>query len=366
MVVSRLVPRATPGRPDVSTISAVYAVHPPGGPGDWRTSLGQILVAVETDSGLRGIGVGGGGPAAIYVVEAVLRRLLVGQPLDSVAHIATLWDSMYGATLAYGRKGLVIMAISGVDLALWDALGRTQGQSVAQLLGGPRHTHLPCYSTTRDAEAAVSQGFKAVKLALSGATAEEAARLVAQTRPRIGPDIRLMVDAACRWTVDDTLRAAERMAPHHLSWIEEPIPPDDLDGYAALVRRSPVPIAGGEHEYTVRGFRELAARKAHTIWQPDVCWTGGLTQLRAIYALAAEHDIRVIPHRGGEVWSLPAIAALDPDPLAESGRPWMTWLNGQPPIVDGRIEVPTAPGFGADSTPEVEAMLAAARSKSLA
>src|SRR5215210_6546935 len=117
-------------------ITDVYAVHPPGGPGDWRTSLGQILVAVETDDGVRGIGVGGGGPAGIHVIDAVLRRLLIGQPLDSVTDVAALWDSMYAATIAYGRKGLVIMAISGTDLALWDALGRTQGKAVADLLGG--------------------------------------------------------------------------------------------------------------------------------------------------------------------------------------------------------------------------------------
>ena len=347
----------------MSRITSVYAVHPPGGPGDWRTSLGQILVAVETDAGIRGLGVGGGGPAGIHVIEAALRRLLVGQPLASIQDVERLWDTMYRATLAYGRKGLVIMAISGVDLALWDALARTQSKSVTQLLGGSKHTHLPCYATTGDPDAAVAQGFRAVKLALSGATAEEAARRVAETRPRIGPDVRLMIDAACRWTVADTLRAAERMAPHDLTWIEEPLPPDDLDGYAELCRRSPIPIAGGEHEYTVRGFRELAERKAHHIWQPDVCWTGGLTQLRAIYALAAEQGIRVIPHRGGEVWSLPAISALDPNPLAESGRPWMTWVHGQPPIVNGHIELPTTPGFGADPSPEVEALLNDARTQ---
>lgn len=342
-------------------ITRVYAVHPPGGPGDWRTSLGQILVAVETDDGVRGIGVGGGGPAGIYVVEAVLRRLLVGQPLERVADIEAHWETMYRATVAYGRKGLVVMAISGVDLALWDAVGRSQGKPVAQLLGGAPHTRVPCYATTRDPAGAVAEGFRAVKLALSGATADEAVALVVDTRALLGPDVTLMVDAACRWTHDDTLRAAERLAVHRLAWIEEPLPPDDLDGYASLCRRSPIPIAGGEHEYTVHGFRDLARRKAHDLWQPDVCWTGGLTQLRAIYALAAQEQVRVIPHRGGEVWSLPAIASLDPNPLAESGRPWMTWLHGQPPIVDGHIEIPTAPGFGVNPSPEVEALLSDAR-----
>ena len=326
-------------------------------------TLGQILVAVETEAGVRGIGVGGGGPVGVYLVHTILRPLLVGQPLDSIEDVERLWERMYRDTLAYGRKGLAIMAISGVDLALWDALGHSQGKSVAQLLGGARQAKLPCYATTRDPAAAVAQGFTAVKLGLAGAPPDEAVRLVAETRRRIGPDVKLMIDAWGQWSFDDSLRAAQRLAAHDLTWLEEPLPPDDHEGYARLSAVSPVPIAGGEHEYTVHGFRELAKVKAHPIWQPDVCWTGGLTQLKAIYALSQVEGTRVIPHRGGEVWSLHAIAALDPDPLAESGRPWMTWIEGQPPIVDGHIDVPDDPGFGVTPSADVETQLQKARAE---
>jgi L-rhamnonate dehydratase len=344
-------------------ITRVYAVHPPGpgGPRDWRMILGQILVAVETDAGMRGFGVGGGGPVGVYLVHTLLRPLLVGQSFDSTEDIERLWERMYRDTLAYGRKGLAIMAISGVDLALWDAFGHSQNKSVADLLGGARQTRLPCYATTRDPDEAVAQGFTAIKLGLAGAPPDEAVKLVAETRQRIGPRVKLMIDAWGQWSFDDSLRTAQRLAEHGLTWLEEPLPPDDHKGYARLSVVSPVPIAGGEHEYTVHGFRELAEVKAHPIWQPDVCWTGGLTQLRAIYALAAEEGTRVIPHRGGEVWSLPAIAALDPDPLAESGRPWMTWIEGQPSIVDGYIDVPDTPGFGVKPSADVEALLTEAR-----
>ncbi|HET7769201.1 MAG TPA: enolase C-terminal domain-like protein [Chloroflexota bacterium] len=345
-------------------ITALYAAHPegPGGPRDWRMTLGQILVAVETDDGVRGIGVGGGGPVGVYLVHTILCPLLLGQELDSIKDIERLWERMYRDTLAYGRKGLAIMAISGVDLALWDALGHSQGKSVATLLGGPRQSKLPCYATTRDPAAAVQQGFTAVKLGLAGGGPDEAIKLIAETRRRIGPGIKLMTDAWGQWSFDESLRAAQRLAEYDLTWLEEPLPPDDHEGYARLSELSPVPIAGGEHEYTVRGFRELAKLKAHPIWQPDVCWTGGLTQLKAIYALAAEEGTRVIPHRGGEVWSLHAIAALDSEPLAESGRPWMTWIEGQPPIQDGHIEVPDLPGFGVTVREDVEALLQKARS----
>jgi len=315
---------------------------------DWRTALGQILVVVETDAGLRGLGVGGGGAAGIHVVHSVLRSLVVGAEVEDVPAIERLWQRMYRATVPYGRKGLAIMAISGVDLALWDALGKLRKESVARLLGGPRHTRVPCYATTQQPVEAVARGFQAVKLSVGRGDVDEAIARVAQTRAEIGPAVRLFTDAGGQWDRVQSWRAAEEFAAYDVGWLEEPLPADGLEGYAELVRRSPVPIAGGEHEYTVHGFRELAAHRAHHIWQPDVCWTGGLTQLRAIYALAAEAGVRVVPHRGGEVWALHAIAALDPQPLAESGRPWMTWVRGQPEIAGGEIEVPDRPGFGVE------------------
>src|SRR5438874_6428207 len=133
---------------------------------DWRMALGQILVVVETDSGVCGLGVGGGGAAGIHVVHGVLRALVVGAAVEDVADVEALWQRMYRATVPYGRKGLAIMAISGVDLALWDALGRLRGVSVATLLGGSRQTRLPCYATTQQPVEAVARGFRAVKLSV--------------------------------------------------------------------------------------------------------------------------------------------------------------------------------------------------------
>ena len=152
-----------------------------------------------------------------------------------------------------------------------------------------------------------------------------------------------MLDAFMGWDVETSLDIARRVEPYGLEWLEEPLP---LDGYERLGRESPVPIAGGEHEYTARAFEGLMKRGVHRIYQPDVCWCGGLTQLISIYELAAHYGYRVCPHRGSEVWALHAISALDPDPLAESGRPWMDWVQGQPLIVNGMIELSDAPGFG--------------------
>ena len=325
----------------------VRACQPPcKSPPDWRTSLGQILIAIDTDAGLTGYGVGGGGLAGIHIIRTVLRDLLLGKDTEPVeAH----WQAMYDATLAFGRKGVAIMALSGVDLALWDLRGKAARKSVAELVGGPMHAFMPTYTTVwNDIPDALLGKHAAFKIHLGqNRDAGPLVDVVKRARDRVGRNVELMVDAWMKWDVPFTLRFADAVAPLGIAWIEEPLGPDDLAGYAELASRSPVPIAGGEHEFTAAAFAELIERRLHAIVQPDVCWCGGMTELVKIYALAKQHGVRVCPHRGTEIWGLHAIAALDPEPLAESGRPWMTWVGGQPEIVNGRIAAPKGPGFGA-------------------
>lgn len=328
-------------------IISVNACKPPcASPPGWRTALGQILVTVETDAGLVGFGVGGGGEAAVHIVDTVLRDLLVGKDVEPVEEH---WQAMYQATLPFGRKGVAIMAISGVDLALWDLRGKMAHRSIAHLLGGPTHRQVPTYTTVwDDIPDALIGRHSAFKIHMGAATGDldSLVAMVKRARARVGPDTALMVDAWMKWDVGFTLRFAERIVSCRLDWIEEPLPPDNLPGYAELVRQSPIPIAGGEHEFTAAAFAELIQRRLHHVVQPDVCWCGGMTELVKIYRMARDHGVRVCPHRGGEIWALHALAALDPAPLAESGRPWVTWVGGQPPILAGHIEVPTGPGFG--------------------
>jgi L-rhamnonate dehydratase len=339
-------------------ITDVRACQPltPDSPEDWRTSIGQILVAIDTDCGLTGYGVGGGGFAGIHVVRTVLRDLLLDRDPDQ---IETLWREMYDGTLAFGQKGLVVMAMSGVDLALWDVRGRAENASISQLLGGAKTTRLPTYITVWDNEALArvqDSGHQGYKLHLGAQSLDDesvaafADRIAGQLRDgraMIGPDRELMADAWMKWDRASTKAVIDRVSDLDLSWLEEPLPVDDEAGYAELVATSSVPIAGGEHEYTFAGFRHLVEQRLHTVLQPDVNWCGGLTELIRVYELARQHpEIRVVPHRGSEIWSLHAIAALDPRPLAESGRPWMSWVNGQPPIKDGWIELNDGPGFG--------------------
>ena len=171
---------------------------------------------------------------------------------------------------------------------------------------------------------------------------------VRDARELVGPGVPLMVDAWMKWDLQTTLEVAEGLEGLGVEWIEEPLPLFDIEGYRTLARESAIPIAGGEHEYTARAFQRLIDERLHQVLQPDVCWCGGLTELVKIYRMAQGTGIRVCPHRGSELWALHALAGLDPDPLPESGRPWMTWVGGQPPIIDGTVTLSDQAGLGVD------------------
>jgi len=335
-------------------ITQIRAIQPetPGAPQDWRTQLGQIVVQVQTESGEVGLGVGGGGAASIHVIDTVLRDLLIGRDARDVEQ---LHREMLRHTVFYGRSGLVVMAISGIDLALWDLRGKAQGCCVARLLNPAVDLtrSLPTYATVFDdvdAEQAIQTGHSAIKLHVERfgdrPDPSDIRQLVQRVRDRLGQEAMVMIDAFARWDFESSLEVAEAIADQQVSWLEEPLPPDDLDGYEALAGRSPVPIAGGEHEYTAAGFQQLIDRKLHHILQPDINWCGGLTTLVEVYRMAQSHGIRVCPHRGSEPFALQAIAALDDDPLAESPRNWFHSLAGAPQIEQGSIRPGEAPGFG--------------------
>lgn len=331
-------------------ITDVRAVQPvaENSPADWRTSMGQILVAVETDTDLVGYGVGGGGAAGLHVIRSVLRDLLIGRSPEPVE---TLWEELYAATLPFGQKGLAIMALSGVDLALWDLRGKAENKPVAELLGGSVGQPIPTYITVwDDIPPDLAASHAAFKLHIPSTKPEEriadVVHRVETARKVIGTQRDLMIDCWMYWDLPSTLTAANELAKYNLRWIEEPLPVNDLAGYAQLADESPIPIAGGEHEFTADGFRPWIENRWHRVLQPDVCWCGGMTELVKIYRMADEAGLEVCPHRGSELWGLHAIAGLSKQPLAESPRPWMTWVGGQPPIENAQITLSDAPGFG--------------------
>lgn len=262
--------------------------------------LGPEAVEISTDKGVTGIGYGG--PGGSFVVEKHLRKLLIGEdPFD----VERLWDIMWRSTLYYGRKGLVVHAISAVDNALWDLIGKALHVPVFKLLGGATKARIPGYCTGNDIEQHVEFGFKKLKLAVSYGPADgregmrKNVELVKRTRDLLGPDGEIMLDCWMALTERYTIEFAKMLEPYRVYWMEECLPPDDYSGFGRLKHAiESTRIATGEHEYTRYGFRLLLDHEAADIWQPDMNWCGGLTEMRRIGSLASAYNIPVIPHGG--------------------------------------------------------------------
>jgi L-rhamnonate dehydratase len=342
----------------VETIVTVRSLEPPPDPPLHNKRMpwpGSVMVEIETDEGAVGVGLGGGGWPGAFCVEHYLTPLLIDEnPLD----IERLWATMYRATYRHGQAGIMLMAISAVDLALWDLKGRALGQPVWQLLGGKAREQVPVYATVRDASWAREQGFSGVKLGgpygpqdgREGMRRNVAA--IATLRERVGPDFDLMIDCVGGWTVEYTIEMARMLAPYRIKFIEEPLLSHDVNGYARLCQAiDSTLIACGEHVYTRYNVRPLLAAGAVDILQPDIRWTGGLSELIKIIDLAAAYDIPVMPHRGGMAWSLHAIVARPECPLAEGlvlteQEASFSLFSGEPVPVNGMLTVSDELGFG--------------------
>jgi len=324
--------------------------------------LGSLVVEIEASDGTVGFAVTTGGDLAAMIVERHLARFVEGR---RVTEIEKIWDQMFNATLFYGRKGIVLNAISGVDLALWDLLAKVRGEPVHQLLGGAVRDELVFYATGPRPDLAKQMGFIGGKMPLVHGPAEGDAGLarnvesLAAMREKVGADFWLMLDCWMALDLDYATRLAAAAAPHGLKWLEECLPPDDYWGYAALRRALPAGmlLTTGEHEATRWGFRLLLEMGCADILQPDVGWCGGLTELIRISALADAHHAMVVPH-GSSVYSYHFVATRHNSPFAEflmmapaadAVVPMFTPLLLDEPVpANGRMQVSAldAPGFG--------------------
>lgn len=330
--------------------------------GPFSQLAGSILVQIKTDQGITGYGMGGGGTAAIHIIENHLEDLLIGA---NALNIDLLWEQLFASTSFYGRKGVAIMAISGIDLALWDIAGKNAGLPVWRLLGGASKPKALAYYTGSNFERARELGFQAFKMGLfdagGGTDKESMLRLLdvlRKARQTIGPDAKLMIDCLCRWNVEYTLEFAKQAADLNLYFIEEPLYPDDYEGYARLTAEiQGTRIACGEHEFTRFGFQELMKHRAAHILQPDQTWCGGLSDGRKVATIAQAHGIPVMPHRGGSLFSVHLVLSHSNCPMAESfgtgepGNEVMELLT--PPFEKGYYLPPEKPGMGVELTAAV-------------
>jgi L-rhamnonate dehydratase len=333
------------------------------------TFHGWLICEVFTDNGLVGVGNAALSPLITkQVIDAYLKPLLIGaDPWD----IEFLWQHMYRKTMAFGRKGIGMTAISAVDIALWDILGKSAKQPVYRLLGGRTKPKIPVYasrlySTPLPELAAESrkykkEGYQAMKMRFGWGPADGPAgmqknvALVRTVRETVGDSIDIMADAYMGWTLDYAKRMLPLLEPFNLRWLEEAVIPDDIHGYAELKRRGSIPIAGGEHEFTIYGFRELLEAKAVDYIQFDTNRVGGITQARKIAALAEAHSVPVIPH-AGQMHNYHIVMASLNSPMAEYFPPVdievgneLFWnvFNGEPVAKNGHVDLDeSVPGLG--------------------
>ena len=330
---------------------------------------GWLVAEVFTDDGLVGLGNAALAPQATkQVIDLYLKPLLIGQdPWD----IERLWQHMYRRTMAFGRKGIGMVAISALDIALWDVLGKSAKQPVFRLLGGRTKTRIPVYASrlyatelgklAAEAKRYKDQGYRAMKLRFGWGPADGAhgmqrnVELVRTVRESIGDDIDLMADAYMGWNLDYAKRMLPLLEPFHLRWLEEPVIPDDVQGYAQLKSYSRIPIAGGEHEFTLYGFRDLLEARAVDYIQFDTNRVGGITQARKIAALAEAYSVPVIPH-AGQMHNYHVVMASLNSPMAEYfprvdvevGNELFWYIfRGEPSAKGGSIDLDdNVPGLG--------------------
>ena len=328
-----------------------------------------LIVEIFTDTGLVGIGNAALSPQVTkQVIELYLKPILLGaDPWD----LELLWQQMYRKTTAFGRKGIGMVAISAVDIALWDLLGKSAKQPVYRLLGGRTKPRIPVYASrlysspldqlASEAKRYKDEGYQAMKLRFGWGPTDGAAgmqhnlELVRTVRETVGDEIDVMADAYMGWTLDYAKRMLPLLEPFHLRWLEEPVIPDDLHGYAELKAYGRIPIAGGEHEFTIYGFRELLKAQAVDYIQFDTNRVGGITQARKICALAEAHSVPVIPH-AGQMHNFHVVMASLNSPMAEYfpvvdvevGNELFWYIfNGEPKAKNGFLDLDdNVPGLG--------------------
>lgn len=368
---------------DIKTYSLKAVLDAPLG---WSkhviTSRTASLVRISTDEGVEGwgeIAAHGQPSAGSAVIGSILKPMLIGK--DPLATSA-LWQEMYELVRVHGLWGMQIEAISAVDIALWDIKGKATNLPIYSLLGGPFREKVRAYATglyysqegnqvesrVEEARSYIEEGFSAMKMKIGGLSVKEDIANVAAVRDAIGEDTLLMVDANGAYNRHAAKQVGRLLEELGVTWFEEPVPAEDVDGYAALRSALDVAITGGENSATRFAFRDFIARRAVDILQPDLCIAGGLTECRRIADAAGMWGIQCIPHTWGTqvaiAASLQFIAAL-PDLPAGGGpcfplrSPMLEFDRTPNPIRDrlvvspiehqqGWVSVPDRPGLGID------------------
>ncbi|WP_042119991.1 mandelate racemase/muconate lactonizing enzyme family protein [Rhizobium etli] len=321
-----------------------------------RGTRNWLFLKIDTDEGITGIGECSGWPRVIETAINDLAPLLIG---EDPAHTERLCQKLHIAMMGHGMLGTVGGgAMTGIDMALWDIKGKALGVPVWMLLGGKVRDRIPIYSHANTPERALAVKQRGIKAIKCGGVADPV-RKVAALREAVGDDMDIAIDLhGPPWlTPADACRLVRALEPYELMWVEDPIAPDNLDGYKRIRDAADVPLAAGERSATIFGERELIERELVDVIQPDTGRAGGITQMKKIAAMAEAHHVQMAPHSGSlgpvaEYAALHLLAAIPNALILErldddwDGR--RRTIVPHPEQVDGLITVPDAPGLGCD------------------
>ncbi len=347
----------------------------------WGYSERRIcLVKITSDSGHVGWGEGYGPAGVIRAGIEFLQPFVIGQnPLET----ETIWSIMYGRTLDFARRGILVSAMSAIDVALWDLKGKILQQPIHLLLGGKKRDRITPYATgmyfsaninedqgallAQEAKQYVGLGYKAMKMKV-GLGIDKDIENVKMVREAIGPEIKLMIDANHAYNLREAVQLARAVEPYSIYWFEEPLSPEYYSQYAELRTKTSIPIAGGECEYLRYGFQTLLQSNSVDIVQPDICACGGLSEAKKIAVLASVYGTEVVPHTWGTGIAISAalhfVSNLDAIPgrlkapafyieydRTENGlRDELT--TSEMMVKDGIIKISDAPGLGIEVNEE--------------
>ena len=335
---------------------------------------GSCIVEIETADGITGWGecYGPSAVAKAYIETQFAPRIIGRDAFD----VEVIWEDLYNRIKDYGGQGMAASALSGIDIALWDIVGKSCGKPIHKLIGGAHRTEVTAYATglyfidmnrlveeaVEEAQEFVENGFSAIKMKIGLGSLKLDIERVTAVRRAIGDDMRLMVDANHCFSVPQAIRIGRELEQLNVEWFEEPISPEDIDGYVEVTRALDMAVAGGENGFTRWGFRDLVVRKAMDIIQPDVCAAGGISECRKIAALASTHGVECVPHAWGSAIGLAAtlhfLAALPDQPpsfkpmpplleLEQCENPFRDLLAREPIVQKrGKVQVPTGAGLG--------------------
>ena len=324
------------------------------------THVELSLVKIKTDMEITGIGLGGGGAIEKATIERLKPILLGEDPLD----VERLWHKMWVPKLI-GRRGLTTRVISTIDIGLWDLRAKVVGLPLYKLLGGYRD-RVPAYvaggyyeegkglkELAEEMAYNVEMGARAIKMKIGALPIREDVERVKVVRQTIGPDVKLMVDANCAYRYYEAIQLAKRIEEYDPFWFEEPVAPDDYEGYHKLAQATTIPIAAGENEYTRYGFRDLIAQKAVAILNADAVILGGVTEFMKVAALAQAYDLDIAPH-GPQELHVHLVAAIANGLILEYYRDTVDPMWGKKYRHtlrindDGTVSPPEVPGIGID------------------